>query len=136
METNKSEITTRYKRSVLLDNVFAMLPLLLSIVIGIQVGESFFDSIAFVLFSGWIVAMIYILFSDIICFSRSFGKRIYHIKVFNNDSSNRKVSIATLVHRHILELTIHPLFTKSFHSKADMIDKLTQTHIEMIKKDI
>jgi len=73
--------------------------------------------------------MVFFLFSDLVFFSRSLGKRICHIKITNSIDELKKVPIMAFIYRRLLEVSIHPLFTKSFYATTDIINKKTNTRV-------
>lgn len=118
----------KYKRSMSIDHLFTVFG-----VVGIffSLGALFDqsnDSVPFMIFLGFILMVIVLTLSDFFMKGRSLGKRIMKIGIVSKNEED-KVSIKAICYRRILEAAIHPLFMKSFASKADYIERQTNTRI-------
>lgn len=130
MNSDNYMVLVKYRRSILVDQVLALVPEILFIACYSQLNRFSVDFKMFLFFCAGILSISFYLLSDVIFFNRSLGKRVYRVGVVYQNFNNYKTSIYSTVYRRILEVTIHPRVSGSFLAKSQIIDKLTKTHIE------
>jgi hypothetical protein len=132
---NENDIFKRYKKSIIIDNLLVVISSIILIAILSSILGHYNNIFGFIFFGSFIFSgAIFLLFSDVIFWRRSLGKRIYNIQINMNKKIDAKTYIAICLYRRFLEATIHPWDVRSFKEKAKLIDEKTNTEIIYIKK--
>ncbi|MGD9679389.1 MAG: hypothetical protein AB7V16_13695 [Vulcanibacillus sp.] len=88
----------------------------------------------FLFFCLGIISIVYYLLSDVLFLGISLRIRIYRIKIFRKSTISGMDHIYSLIYRRFLEVTIHPMMVRSFLSRSQVIDKMTETYISESEK--
>ncbi|MCF7924219.1 MAG: hypothetical protein K9L64_03820 [Candidatus Izimaplasma sp.] len=123
------DIIKRYKKSIIFDSFICMFPEIIFGILFPYLKNVFHNSILLVFFLIGTISIVIYLFLDIVFLGRSPGMRLYKLAIYKKEQ-NKKVELFKYIHRRFLELTIHSFFTKSFDSKCNYIDKITNTYID------
>lgn len=132
---NKNDIFKRYKKSIIIDNLLFVISTITLIAILSSVLRQYNNIFVYIYFGSFILSgVILILFSDVVFWGRSLGKRIYNIQINMNKKTDVRTYAAICLYRRVLEATIHPWFVRPFKKRAKLIDEMTNTEIIYMKK--
>lgn len=118
----------KYKRSIYIDQLIAIIPMLIAIFNMKTITNYFEDSTKYI----FILLFFFISFcyfsSDYFFHKCSLGKRIYRIEIEARYHTSKQLFISIIL-RRLMELTYNPLINRDFLSLSEKIDHFTGTSI-------